>query len=144
MTIRIIPEKISHINKHKTRKKITNSTYAYKELISKASHLSSSLDVANKELKKFDIPYLNDTDIIYYSPEKLIFQSDREILKSKFRELSGQFIAKLRQSRLFSKLKKIEIIIDYKSKGPTSEIHSKPSHNSKAHKALEQIKKDVL
>jgi hypothetical protein len=143
MAIKIIPEKVSHIDKHKTRKKITNSTYAYKELISRASHLSSSLDVANKELKKFDIPYLNDADIIYYSPEKLIFQSDREILKFKFRELSDQFITKLKQNRLFSKLKKIEIIIDYKAKESVSKINAKSLNRSKAYKALEQIKKNL-
>lgn len=140
MSIKIYPEKASSINNHKTRKKITNSTYAYKELISKASHLKTTVEVANKELQKFNLPYLSDTKIVFYIPEKIIVQSDKEILKSKFKELHSQFIDTLRQSKLFSQLENIEIVIDYKTKSA-----QKPKvHNPLAKKELDKIKRELL
>ncbi|AIT10134.1 hypothetical protein LO80_09225 [Candidatus Francisella endociliophora] len=140
MSIKIHPEKASSINNHRTRKKITNSTYAYKELISKASHLSTTIEVANKELQKFNLPYLCDTHVVFYSPKKIIVQSDKEILKTKFKELQSQFVSKLRQSRLFSKLEKIEIIIDYKTQ---TKKPQKVSDTKLAKQALNEIKKEI-
>ncbi|NDS79712.1 hypothetical protein FWI69_06390 [Francisella tularensis subsp. holarctica] len=58
MTIKIFPEKVANIPTHTTRKKITNTTYASKQLISKAAHLKTTIEVANKELYKLDLPYL--------------------------------------------------------------------------------------
>lgn len=140
MSIKIHPEKASTINRHKTRKKITNNTYAYKELISKASHLKTTIEVANKELQKFNIPYLRDTKIVFYSPDKIIVQSDKEILKSKFKELHNHFVETLRQSRFFSQLKSIEIMIDYNvtSKAPRKVVASKL-----AKQALYKLKKEI-
>lgn len=140
MSIKIHPEKASTINRHKTRKKITNNTYAYKELISKASHLKTTIEVANKELQKFNTAYLRDTKIVFYSPNKIIVQGDKEILKSKFKELHNHFVETLQQSRLFSQLKSIEIIIDHSvaSKQPKKVLPSKF-----AKQALEKLKREI-
>ncbi|QIV96282.1 hypothetical protein EDC55_101100 [Allofrancisella inopinata] len=139
MTISIIPEKISNIDKYKTRSKITNSTQANKELINKTKNLILSIEVANKELKKLDIPYLNDAEIVYYEPEKIICKSQKEILKFKIKELQSQFIEILKKSKLFSKLKKIEVLIDYSNNKTTKKIPLNP----KAKQALQQIRKDL-
>ncbi|KEI35680.1 hypothetical protein FRA_30c04030 [Francisella sp. W12-1067] len=139
MTITIIPEKISNIDKYKTRSKITNSTQANKELINKTKNLILSIEVANKELKKLNIPYLNDTEIVYYAPEKIICKSQKEILKFKIKELQSQFIEILKKSKLFSKLEKIEVLIDYSTNKP----HEKNLSNYKAKEALQQIKKNL-
>jgi hypothetical protein len=113
MSIKIVPEKLDKIQNHKTRHKIKNTTYANKELISRASHLASSNEVANKQLHKLNIPYLQDTDIIYYSATKIIVKSNKEILKTKVKELHSQFISMLQKHTMFSKLQKIEIQIEY-------------------------------
>lgn len=139
MTIKIIPEKVSKINSHKTRKKITNSTFSSKELISKASHLKISLEVANKEFKKINLPYLNETEIVFYSLNKIIIQSNREILKSKVKELHDQFIDRLNKSTFFSQLNKIEIIIDYNK---PQNINTKLI-NKDTKEAIEKLKKEL-
>ncbi|WP_150468219.1 hypothetical protein [Francisella sp. SYW-9] len=139
MSIKIIPEKVAKINSHKTRKKITNSTYASKELISRASYLKTSLEVANRELQKLNLPYLNETEIVFYSPQKIILQSDREILKSKVKELHDQFIDRLNKTTFFSKVNEIDITIDYSKpkKGNTKKV------NKYTKKAIEKLKKDL-
>ena len=139
MSIKVTPEKLSNISKHKTRKKISNSTFANKELIAKAFHLNSSIKVANIEFKKLNIPYLKDTKIVYYSPEKIILKSDREILKAKIKELQSQFLDILNTRKLFSKLKKIEVIIEYTKEKTTKLI----PNNIEAKKALKKIKTDI-
>lgn len=139
MTITIIPEKISNIDKHKTRIKITNSTQLSKELIRKAKNLISSTEVANKELRKLNIPYLNDTQIVYYTPQKIICKSQKEILKFKIKELHLQFLEILRKRKFFSKLQKIEILIDYSN----SETNKKNPSNHRAKQALQQIRKNL-
>lgn len=113
MTIKNFPEKIASINSHTTRKKITNTTYASKQLISKATQIKTTIEVANKELHKLNLPYLRDTQIVFYSPSKIIIHSNKEILKSKLKELHDQFVTQLRQNSIFSKLEKIDIIINY-------------------------------
>ncbi|QIW10239.1 hypothetical protein [Francisella sp. LA112445] len=139
MSIKVVPEKVAKINLHKTRTKITNSTYASKELISKVSHLKTTLEVANKELKKLNLPYLNETEVVFYSPQKIILQSDREILKSKIKELHDQFINMLNKTTFFSKVNRIDITIDY----------SKPKNdkaipvNKYTKQAIEKLKKDL-
>ncbi|MBK2356502.1 hypothetical protein [Francisella hispaniensis] len=140
MTIKIFPEKVANIPSHTTRKKITNTTYASKQLISKAAQLKTTIEVANKELYKLDLPYLKDTQIVFYSPTKIIVYSDKEILKSKLKELHHQFITQLRQNKLFSKLEKIEIIIDY-----TQNVNKTNSsiNNEIAKQALDKIKKQL-
>ena len=139
MTINIIPEKLAHIKKHKTRKNIINSTLASKDLINKASHLLYSVEIANKEFKKLNIPYLSDTKVVYYSPEKIILQSKKEILKSKVKELHGQFLEILNKRKFFSKIKKIEIIIDYEIEKQTKTR----KHNYKAQEILREIKLEL-
>lgn len=131
MSIKIIPEKLAAISQHKTRRKITNSTYAGKELISRAAHLANSLAVANKQFHQIDIPYLKDCDIVFYSPEKIILSSDKEILKSKIKELHSQFIGMLNKHIFFSKLEKIEIQIDYTQKPTNKNSAKKIDQNSK-------------
>lgn len=140
MTIKIFPEKVANIPSHTTRKKITNTTYASKQLISKAAQLKTTIEVANKELYKLDLPYLKDAQIVFYSPTKIIVYSDKEILKSKLKELHHQFITQLRQNKLFSKLEKIEIIIDY-----TQNVNKTNSsvNNEIAKQALDKIKKQL-
>ncbi|APC91893.1 MULTISPECIES: hypothetical protein [Francisella] len=141
MSIKIFPEKVASIDSHTTRKKITNTTYASKQLISKATQLKTTLEVANKELHKLSLPYLRDTQIVFYSPKKLIVHSNKEILKSKLKELHDQFVAQLSQNTLFSKLEKIEIIIDY------TQVNNKktkpPATNKIAQQALDRIKKQI-
>ncbi|ASG68003.1 hypothetical protein fh0823_05800 [Francisella halioticida] len=139
MSIKIVPEKIAKINSHKTRKKITNSTFSSKELISKASHLKITIEVANKELKKINLPYLNETEIVFYSPKKIILQSHREILKSKLKELHDQFVCRLNKNTLFSQLNKIDMIIDYSKphKGKPKQI------NKNTKEAIEKLKKEL-
>lgn len=139
MSIKIVPEKVAKINSHKTRKKITNSTFASKELISKVSHLKTTLEVANKELQKINLPYLSETEIVFYSTQKIILQSDREILKSKVKELHDQFIYMLNKNTFFSQLNKIDIIIYYtKPKRNKTKVIDK---NTK--KAIEELKKEL-
>ncbi|MED7788543.1 hypothetical protein [Francisella sp. 19X1-34] len=139
MSIKIVPEKVAKINSHKTRKKITNSTYASKELISKVSHLKTTLEVANKELQKLNLPYLNETEIVFYSPQKIILQSDREILKSKVKELHDQFIHRLNNTTFFSKVNKIDVTIDYNKpkEGKTIKV------NKYTKEAIEKLKKNL-
>lgn len=139
MSIKIVPEKVAKINSHKTRKKITNSTFASKELIAKASHLKTTLEVANKELQKINLPYLNETEIVFYSPQKIILQSHREILKSKVKELHDQFVCRLNRNTFFSQLNKIEIVIDY-NKPQKSKI-KKVNNDTK--EAIEKLKKEL-
>lgn len=113
MSIKIIPEKIANIDSHRTRKKVTESTYASKDLIAKAVNLNTTIEVANRQLHKINLPYIKDTQLVFYSPTKIIVQSDKEILKSKIKELHSQFITKLNQTTLFSRVEKIELIVDY-------------------------------
>ena len=133
MSINIIPEKLALIEKHTTRKKITKLTYAGKDLISRATHLVSSLEVANKQLHQIDIPYLNDCQIVFYSPEKIIFSSDKEILKSKIKELHTQFVKMLNKHTFFSRLEKIEIQIDYAQKPTNKKVVKKVNKKTKEH-----------
>ena len=133
MTIKIIPEKLAVIEKHKTRKRIKKTTYAGKELISRAAHLVSSLEVANRQLQQIDVPYLRDCSIVFYSPEKIILSSEKEILKSKVKELHSQFIRLLNQHTFFSRLVKIEIQIDYRLKTVKKKNIEKVSQNTKDH-----------
>ncbi|API86694.1 hypothetical protein [Francisella uliginis] len=139
MSIKIVPEKVAKINSHKTRKKITNSTFASKELIAKASHLKTTLEVANKELQKINLPYLNETKVVFYSPQKIIVQSHREILKSKVKELHDQFVCRLNRNTFFSQLNKIEIVIDY-NKPQKSKI-KKVNNDTK--EAIQKLKKEL-
>ncbi|ABK89562.1 hypothetical protein IBE20_07710 [Francisella tularensis subsp. novicida] len=140
MTIKIFPEKVANIPTHTTRKKITNTTYASKQLISKAAHLKTAIEVANKELYKLDLPYLRDTQIVFYSPTKIIVHSNKEILKSKLKELHDQFVTQLKQNTLFSKLEKIEIIIDYTQNNNKT---NSSVNNETAKQALDKIKKQL-
>ena len=139
MSIKIVPEKVAKINSHKTRKKITNSTFASKELIARASHLKTTLEVANKELQKINLPYLNETEVVFYSPQKIIVQSHREILKSKVKELHDQFVCRLNRNTFFSQLNKIEIVIDY-NKPQKSKI-KKVNNDTK--EAIQKLKKEL-
>ncbi|AJI54475.1 hypothetical protein [Francisella philomiragia] len=141
MSIKIIPEKVANIDSHRTRKKITESTYASKDLIAKAVNLSTTIEVANKQLHKLNLPYLKDTQLVFYSPTKIIVQSDKEILKSKIKELHNQFITKLNQTTLFSRVEKIELIVDY-SNHQTKKADINPP-NKVAKKALEKIKLEI-
>ncbi|OIN83573.1 hypothetical protein [Francisella sp. TX07-6608] len=140
MTIKIFPEKVANIPTHTTRKKITNTTYASKQLISKAAHLKTAIEVANKELYKLDLPYLRDTQIVFYSPTKIIVHSNKEILKSKLKELHDQFVTQLKQNTLFSRLEKIEIIIDYTQNNNKT---NSSVNNEAAKQALDKIKKQL-
>ncbi|APA82736.1 hypothetical protein [Francisella tularensis] len=140
MTIKIFPEKVANIPTHTTRKKITNTTYASKQLISKAAHLKTAIEVANKELYKLDLPYLRDTQIVFYSPTKIIVHSNKEILKSKLKELHDQFVTQLKQNTLFSRLEKIEIIIDYTQNNNKT---NSSVNNETAKQALDKIKKQL-
>ena len=133
MSIKIIPEKLAVIEKHKTRKRIKKTTYAGKELISRASHLVSSLEVANRQLQQIDIPYLKDCSIVFYSPEKIILSSDKEILKSKVKELHSQFVKMLSKHTFFSRLEKIEIQIDYTLKTTSKKVIKKVNQKTKDH-----------
>ncbi|ALB01692.1 hypothetical protein ACH24_03015 [Francisella persica ATCC VR-331] len=140
MTIKNFPEKIASINSHTTRKKITNTTYASKQLISKATQIKTTIEVANKELHKLNLPYLRDTQIVFYSPSKIIIHSNKEILKSKLKELHDQFVTQLRQNSIFSKLEKIDIIINYTQNNKKT----KPTITNEIGKqALEKIKKQL-
>jgi len=133
MSIKIIPERLAVIEKHKTRRRIKSTTYAAKDLISRASHLVNSLEVANKQLQKIDIPYIKDCKVVFYSPEKIILSSEKEILKSKVKELHTQFIKMLNQHTFFSRLEKIEIQIDYKLKTVKKKNIKKVDQNTKDH-----------
>ncbi|GAB4223698.1 MAG: hypothetical protein Kow0076_6250 [Francisella sp.] len=139
MTIKIYPKKIVDIKYHKTRKTITESTYASKKLIYKAFNISKKVELANKTLQKTNIPYLEDTQIAFYSSTKIILHSDKEILKSKIKELHDQFIAQLRQHKIFNKLKKIEIIID----NNIQTNNQKLIKNKTAKKYIEKIKEEL-
>ncbi|MDE4940415.1 hypothetical protein NAI66_10310, partial [Francisella tularensis subsp. holarctica] len=70
-------------------------------------------DVANKLLYQLDLTYLRDSQIVFYSPTKIIVHSNKEILKSKLKDLHDQFVTQLKQNTLFSRLERIDIIIDY-------------------------------
>ncbi|OEZ33766.1 hypothetical protein AS144_00880 [Francisella endosymbiont of Amblyomma maculatum] len=140
MTIKIFPEKVASIGSHTTRKKITNTTYASKQLISKAVQLKTTIEVANKELHKLNLPYLRDTQVVFYSHSKIIIHSNKEILKSKLKELHDQFVTQLKQNMLFSKLEKIDIIINYTQNNKKT----KPTvTNEIAKQALDKIKKQL-
>ena len=140
MTIKIFLEKVANIDSHTTRKKITNTTYASKQLISKAAQLKTTIEVANKELHKLNLPYLRDTQVVFYSPSKIIIHSNKEILKSKLKEFHDQFVTQLRQNTLFSKLEKIDIIINYTQNNKKT----KPTvTNEIAKQALDKIKKQL-
>ncbi|MFV9972799.1 MAG: hypothetical protein AB8V06_00980 [Francisella endosymbiont of Hyalomma asiaticum] len=140
MTIKIFPEKIASIDSHTTRKKITNTTYASKQLISKAVQLKTTIEVANKELHKLNLPYLRDTQVVFYSPSKIIIYSNKEILKSKLKELHDQFVTQLKQNMLFSKLEKIDIIINYIQNNKSTKLHVT---NEIGKQALDKIKKQL-
>ncbi len=115
--IKIHAEKVAKIDQHKTRRtNLKETTFSSKELISRASHLASSIDVANKIFSRMKLPYLDDVNIAFYSPEKIILATDKQILKSKVKELEPQFISILREQKIFSKLKKIEVSINYEKK----------------------------
>ncbi len=133
MSIKIIPEKLAVIEKHKTRHKTEKTTYACKELISRSSHLVSSVDVANKQLQQIDIPYIKDCSIVFYSPEKVIISSDKEILKTKVKELHSQFIKLLNKHTFFSRLQKIEIQINYNQKPINEKALKKSNQKAKDH-----------
>ena len=140
MTIKIFPEKVASIDSHTTRKKITNTTYTSKQLISKAAQLKTTIEIANKELHKLNLPYLRDTQVVFYSPSKIIIHSNKEILKSKLKELHDQFVTQLGQNMLFSKLEKIDIIINYTQNNKKT----KPTvTNETAKQALDKIKKQL-
>lgn len=139
MSIKIVPEKLDKIQNHKTRHKIKNTTYANKELISRANYLASSNEVANKQLHKLNIPYLQDTDIIYYSATKIIVRSNKEILKAKIKELHQQFIDILQKHTMFSKLQKIEIQIEYDQN--TKKIIKQD--NAQAKKQISKLKESL-
>ncbi|MFV9924851.1 MAG: hypothetical protein AB8U93_04065 [Francisella endosymbiont of Hyalomma scupense] len=140
MTIKIFPEKVASIDSHTTRKKITNTTYASKQLISKAAQLKTTIEVANKELHKLNLPYLRDTQVVFYSPSKIIIYSNKEILKSKLKELHDQFVTQLKQNMLFSKLEKIDIIINYIQNNKSTKL---PVTNEIGKQALDKIKKQL-
>lgn len=139
MDIKIIPEKLDKIQKYKTRHKIKNTTYSNKELISRASHIASSNAVANSQMHKLNIPYLQDTNIIYYTPTKIIVKSDKEILKSKINELHDQLIDMLRKQIIFSKINTIEVQIDY---AKNIKQISKPN-NSQAKQQINKLKETL-
>ena len=140
MTIKIFPEKVTSIDSHTTRKKITNTTYASKQLISKAAQLKTTIEVVNKELHKLNLPYLRDTQVVFYSPSKIIIYSNKEILKSKVKELHDQFVTQLKQNILFSKLEKIDIIINYIQNNKPTKL---PVTNEIGKQALDKIKKQL-
>lgn len=140
MTIKIFPEKVASIDSHTTRKKITNTTYASKQLISKAAQLKTTIEVANKELHKLNLPYLRDTQVVFYSPSKIIIYSNKEILKSKLKELHDQFVTQLKQNMLFSKLEKIDIIINYIQNNKSTKL---PVTNEIGKQPLDKIKKQL-
>lgn len=140
MTIKIFSEKVASIDSHTTRKKITNTTYASKQLISKAAQLKITIEVANKELHKLNLPYLRNTQVVFYSPSKIIIYSNKEILKSKLKELHDQFVTQLKQNMLFSKLEKIDIIINYIQNNKKTKP---PVTNEIARQALDKIKKQL-
>lgn len=140
MTIKIFPEKVASIDSHTTRKKITNTTYASKQLISKAAQLKITIEDANKELHKLNLPYLRDTQVVFYSPSKIIIYSNKEILKSKLKELHDQFVTQLKQNMLFSKLETIDIIINYIQNNKSIKF---PIINEISKQALDKIKKQL-
>ena len=111
MSIKYTPKDLHDHHEYITRKKITKTTYASKDLISRASESLESAQIAQYELSKLNIPYVNGTTVIFYSTEKIILQSDKDILKPKISELHSQLIIMLNKHHFFSKLKKVEIQI---------------------------------
>ncbi|ORU57976.1 hypothetical protein ACC64_05300, partial [Francisella tularensis subsp. holarctica] len=74
----------------------------------------------------------------FYSPTKIIVHSNKEILKSKLKELHDQFVTQLKQNTLFSRLERIEIIIDYTQNNNKT---NSSVNNETAKQALDKIKK---
>ena len=110
MSIKIHAEKLEKIDKHRTRKyKLKNTTQASKELINQASYLMSSVSVANKIFSQLNIPYMDNVTVGFYSPTKIILQTDKQILKAKVKELHSQILKILKNQKFFSKLEKIEV-----------------------------------
>ena len=141
MTIKIIPEKISTIKNHSTRKKIKNLTYDSKNLISIAVNQLNIVEYANKELKKFNNKKLENLTIVYYSQEKIIFETINFQFKSYFPMIKEEIIELLRTKKIFSLLVDIKIqqkiLIDKTKKKP------KIKENKIGKIALEKIKKMI-
>jgi hypothetical protein len=139
MSIKIHAEKLAVIDDHKTRKyNLKNSTQSSKVLINKASHLMSSIDVANKIFSKMDLPYMQDVKIGFYSPKKIILQTENDILRAKVKELHPQFLRILKNQKFFSKLEKIDVNIVNKEK---IVLEKKPDIETK--KQIERLKKSL-
>ena len=115
MSIRYEPKDLQDHHKYKTRKKIKDSTYASKDLIAKASQAMILANHAEKQLAKIDIPYIGDLSVVYYSQNKIVLESDKEILRSKVSQLHTQLLQMLNNNNFFSKLNKIEIQISHPS-----------------------------
>ncbi|MDE4963573.1 hypothetical protein NAI36_10540, partial [Francisella tularensis subsp. holarctica] len=62
------------------------------------------------------------------------------ILKSKLKERHDQFVTQLKQHTLFSRLERIEIIIDYTQ---TNNKTNSSVNNETAKQALDKIKKQI-
>lgn len=125
MSIRIFPEKVSTIKKHKTREKLKDYTLDSKKLINQASHILSSVEVADKEFKKIKLPYLENTNVVFYSPTKLVIQGSDPFIKAKLKELHAQYIEILRKRTFFSRLEKIELYIQYQTNKDNKKIINK-------------------
>ena len=144
MSIKIYAEKLEKIDKHKTRKsKLKSSTEASKELINKASHLVSSINVANKIFSQLNIPYMNDVKIGFYSHKKIILQTENDILRAKVKELHPQILRILNNQKIFSKLEKIDVDIVVKEKVI---LEKKPDIETKKQiqKLKEKLKNDLV
>ncbi|MDE4972309.1 hypothetical protein NAI46_13295, partial [Francisella tularensis subsp. holarctica] len=76
--------------------------------------------------------------IVFYSPTKIILHSNKEILKSKLKEIHDQFVTQLKQNTLFSRLESIEIIIDYTQNNNKTKSSV---NNETAKQAIDKIKK---
>ena len=138
MSIKIYAEKLAVMDDHKTRKyNLKNSTQSSKVLINKATHIMLSVNVANKIFSKMDLPYMKDVNIGFYSPEKIILQTENDILRAKVKELHPQFLRILKKQKMFSKLEKIDINIVSKEKV----VEKKPDIETK--KQIEKLKRSL-
>ena len=139
MSIKYTPKNLQNHHKYKTRRKITNTTYANKNLITETSKLLELAKKAQQELDKLNIPYINGTTVIFSSPQKIILQSDKEILKPKIAELHSQLLKMLNKHLFFDKLQKIEIHISYSS--PQKINNYNDEHTQKIKQRLVDLKK---
>ncbi|APC96342.1 hypothetical protein [Francisella frigiditurris] len=137
MSIRIFPEKVSNIKKHKTRAKLKDHTLDSKKLIKQASHILSSVEVANKEFKKIKLPYLENTNVVFYSPTKLVIQGNNSFIKTKVKELHDQYLEILKKRTFFSKLEELELDIKYQTQKDNKKII-----NKKAKDIIEKLKEE--